>query len=196
MSLPERLPVFLLVDRPKHPFVSGTDTLYVFVNKLDAVLLSLLMRDFDPAWTDSQLLNHSIHFPGIKRRYQESELKIFLCKGFLNLPIENGVQWVKLPSEKLLVSPSLKEFSLEAVEQGLDVNNYLTDITHREIRDQMLAQLNTTNLMAFDDLKPYAATIIADMKKYQVMVVENDPRLTNSFFFAGEPKNGVGTLLA
>lgn len=150
-------------------FVMRGNTLIAFVNKLDAVIFSLIRNKVEGK--DFQVVPLDVDDPMFRimaAQQKQGLVQMQLVFGFLGVSNSFGVSWAKFADES---SEKLQIASMFAVqcqpadfEGDFDLEQYFYYVTDKEELERALDALVNTNTASVESLLPQARSFLEDMK--------------------------------
>ncbi len=179
--------VFILKDKDQSVFtIMENDGQYVltFVNKLDAVIFSLMRKEIDGSNYEVVAINsNNIYFDLLRLGYQEGQIKFRVTLGFSGVDTPLGVKWAKHQENALIPSMQLMNSTLAEIENGFDLAHYLVFMANAEERELALTGIVKTNFTPTTELLSSAKRMLSDMKANTVKVNEDNPALHHRLIF-------------
>ncbi|MFU8797322.1 MAG: hypothetical protein ACNA7Y_01300 [Gammaproteobacteria bacterium] len=160
----------------------------LFVNKMDAVIYSLIEREKEKSAITYEAVNITqdeklMNF--LKMGYSSGSVKVSVVYGFLGVRSPLGAKWAK--DELASPYPFLKavQFPLEDIENGFNLDDYFYYITENKELEEAIISLMNTNMTASADLLNSATKILGDMKTNSIVVSKEDPSTYHRMVFVG-----------
>ena len=182
--------VFILKDKDQSAFtIMENDDRYIltFVNKLDAVIFSLMQKEVDNSSYEVVAINsNKINFDLLKLEYQKGQIKFRVALGFSGIDTPLGVKWAKHKENTPVPSMQLINCTLAEIENGFDLADYLVFMVSAEERELALTGIAKTNFTPTAELLSSAQKMLSDMKTNTVMVNEDNPALHHRLIFRGQ----------
>ena len=182
--------VFILKDKDQAAFtIKENDGQYVltFVNKLDAIIFSLMRKEIDGSNYDVVAINsNNIYFDLLRLGYQKGQIKFRVALGFSGVDTPLGVKWAKHEENTSIPSMQLMDCTLEEIENGFDLAHYLVFMANAEERELALTGIVKTNFTPTTELLNSAKKMLSDMKANTLKVNEDNSVLHHRLIFVAQ----------
>jgi len=148
----------------------------VFINKLDAVIYSMVLykkfgSNFDIIAFKSS--HDPLYFKGITNGYNANAIQFRIIYGFLGASTPFGTKWASYEKSGEVPSMLASDCPLSDIENGIDLRFYFAYVQGAQEREIAMTGLIKTNLTPMEELKVFAKNIYADMKS-NLVAIEKD----------------------
>lgn len=152
------------------------DKIPLFVNKLDALIYALILKEVTGESYDAVNFTANSSIKNIfKPGYQKGACEFNVVFGFMANHTPFGPKWAKQNKASPVADMMSFLYTLEAIENGFDLEPYFTYTLEPKEREISLIGLVNTNHTPTETLLPTAKRMLADMKINLVQLNENDP---------------------
>ena len=165
---------------------NGCHYILTFINKLDAVIFSVIQQEIDNFPYEVVSLNsNSGYLNFLKLGYEQGRVKFRVALGFSSISTPLGFKWAKHVEN--MPAPSLQSItcSLAEIENGFDLAPYLVYMNNAEERNLAIDGLLKTNFTPTEEVLNSAKKMLSDMKVNTIKVEEGNDTLHHRLIFMG-----------
>lgn len=182
---------FVLINKDGSFFAidkkNSCHTILSFVNKLDALIFSLVQQEIDNTTYGIASLNSNQPYLNLlKLGYEKGHVKFALALGFSTISTSTGFKWATHVDSPPVPSLQLINCSLAEIENGIDLAPYLKFMNNKEEQNLAIVHLIQTNHTPTPELFNSAKKWVSDMKINLVKAEADNHTLHHRLIFTGQ----------
>lgn len=166
------------------PGKDGYPSILLFVNKLDATIFLLMLKQRDYVNYEIVAFNSDqYYFSKLKNYYEAGAIKLAVVLGFLAFYSPLGNKWAKTDDSMQTPAMSIVPCTWEEIKNGYDLAIYLNYIQGEQELKRAIEGIINTNLTSTSHLIEIAKKTVEDMQTNIVVIDENNPYLYPRLMF-------------